>query len=217
VKLPRAQPGTALLLDAAGTLLRPAEPVAETYARHARARGLHIDAKTIASRFAAAMTEAAPLRRGATDWRPYWQFVVQRCTGSDEPELLDGLIHHFAAARAWTVAPGAAACCTSVRARGMKVAVVSNWDHHLRPLLTELGVSTWIDLLVVSAEEGLEKPDAAIFQRACARLEVAPARAVHVGDDPQADIEGAQAAGCTALLIGRDVADFAALARMLGS
>lgn len=105
--------------------------------------------------------------------------------------------------------------CERARARGMKVAVISNWDHHLRPLLTGLGVSAWIDLLVVSAEEGLEKPDTTMFERACARLGVALSEAVHVGDDPVADLAGAQAAGCAALLIGRDVADFATLARML--
>jgi len=217
VTIPLARPGAALLLDAAGTLLRPAEPVAETYARHARAHGIAIDAATIAARFAPAFREATPLRRGAADWRPFWRAVVQGCTGCDDSELLDALIRHFAEPRAWTIAPGAADCCASVRARGMKVAVVSNWDHHLRPLLTGLGVSAWIDLLVVSAEEGLEKPDAAMFERACARLGVTPREAVHVGDDPVADLAGAQAAGCAALLIGRDVADFPALARMLGA
>lgn len=214
--LPIARPGAALLLDAAGTLLCPAEPVANTYARHARARGVEIEAHTIAYRFGPAMREAAP-RRGAADWRPFWRVVVQRCVGSDDPELLDALIRHFAEPHAWIVAPGAASCCASVRARGMKVAVISNWDQHLRPLLIGLGVSAWIDLLVVSAEEGLEKPDVAMFERACARLGVAPSEAVHVGDDPVADLAGAQAAGCAALLIGLDVADFAALARMLAS
>lgn len=213
--IPLARPGTALLLDAANTLLRPAEPVAQTYARHAQAHGIDIDARTIAGRFASAMTEAAPLRRGAADWRPFWQRVVQRCIGSDDAELLDALIHHFAQPHAWTVAPGAEPCCASVRARGMKVAVVSNWDHHLRPLLSGLGVSAWIDLLVVSAEEGIEKPDVAMFERACVRLDVRPSEALHVGDDPVADIAGAKAAGCAALRIGEDVADFAALARML--
>lgn len=215
-KVPLAAPGTALLLDAAGTLLRPTEPVAETYARVARAHGVEADPRAIAERFPIAMREAAPLRCGAADWRSFWQAVVLRCLGSEDPQLLDALIHHFAQPRAWLIAPGVASCCASVRARGMKVAVVSNWDHHLRPLLVGLGVSAWIDGLVVSAEEGIEKPDPAMFERACARLGVAPADAVHVGDDPLADLSGARAAGCAALLLGTDIADFAELSRALG-
>jgi len=207
-----AEPGTALLLDAAGTLLRPAEPVAQTYARHARALGVEITASVIVERFVAAMAEAEPLRAGASDWRGFWARVVERCTGTDDPRLLDGLIEHFADPRAWTITPGAAACCVRVRARGMKVGVVSNWDHHLRPLLAGLGVFDWIDVLVVSGEEGVAKPDAAMFERACARLGVPIDRALHVGDDPIADLAGARAAGCAALLFGRDVASFDELA-----
>lgn len=212
---PIAGPGAALLLDAAGTLLRPSEPIAQTYARYARMRGIEIAAAEISAAFGPAMAEAAPLRRGASNWRPFWAVVVERCVGTDDPALLDELIEHFARSSAWTLAPGAESCCARVRGRGMQVAVVSNWDHHLRPLLTELGVFGWIDLLVVSAEEGVEKPDVEMFERACARLGVAPSRAVHVGDDLEADVAGAKAAGCVALLFGRDVADFDSLASLL--
>ncbi len=213
--IPNARPGAALLLDAAGTLLRPAEPVAQTYARHAQARGIAVTAAEIAGRFGPAFAAAAPLRRGAADWRRFWACVVERCVGRDEPALLDELIAHFARPSAWSVAPGAEACCVGVRARGMKIAVVSNWDRHLRPLLVGLGIMAWVDVAVISAEEGLEKPDPAMFERACARLGVAPGDAVHVGDDAEADVAGARAAGCAALLFGRDVADFDALARLL--
>ena len=47
---------------------------------------------------------------------------------------------------------------------------------------------------MTSAEAGAPKPDPAIFRLALARLEVEPARALHVGDS-HADAEGARAAG----------------------
>jgi REG-2-like HAD superfamily hydrolase len=213
--IPIAGPGTALLLDAAGTLLHPAIPVAQTYARIAAEHGVGITPAQVGQRFAYIMKHAAALRRNSPDWRPFWQAVVEHCTGSDDPVLLDALIDHFRAPRAWTVAAGAASCCMQVRTRGMKVAIVSNWDVHLRPLLADLGATAWLDAIVISAEEQLEKPDPRIFLRACARLGVEPGAAVHVGNDPDDDVAGASAAGCAALLIGRDVADFDVLAQQL--
>jgi REG-2-like HAD superfamily hydrolase len=217
MRTPIAGPDTALLLDAAGTLLHPIAPVARTYARIAGEHGLAVTPAQVAERFPGIMKRAAPLRRDSPDWRGFWRAVVEHCIGSDDPELLDALIQHFRKPEAWTLAPSAASCCMQVRARGMKVAVVSNWDAYLRPLLTDLGASGWLDAIVISAEEQLEKPDPEIFLRACARLGVQPSAAVHLGNDPDDDIAGATAAGCAALLIGRDVADFDTLAlRLLG-
>ncbi|PRP90779.1 (S)-2-haloacid dehalogenase 4A [Enhygromyxa salina] len=213
--IPIAGPDTALLLDAAGTLLHPAVPVPETYARLTAEHGREVTPTVVSERFGEIMKRAAPLRRDAPDWRPFWRVVVAHCTGSDDPALLDALIDHYRQAEAWTVAAGAAVCCERVRARGMKVVVVSNWDIHLRPLLTSLEVHAFIDAILVSAEERLEKPDPRMFSRACARVGVAPGAAVHVGDDPDDDVAGAEAAGCAALLFGRDVADFGELARVL--
>lgn len=215
MSVPIAGPDTALLLDAAGTLLHPAEPIAQTYSRIARAHGIAVTPAYVGERFAGVMKRAAPLRRGSADWKPFWRAVVHDCTGSDDPELLDDLINHFRVPEAWRLAAGASSCCEHVRARGMKIAVVSNWDHHLRSLLEQLGVTAWVDALVISAEEQLEKPDARMFLRACARLGVEPHAAVHVGNDADEDIDGATSAGCAALLIGRDVADFDALARRM--
>ncbi|MCA9700699.1 MAG: HAD-IA family hydrolase [Myxococcales bacterium] len=221
--LPRARPGTALLLDAAGTLLHPSAPVAETYAHHAQRFGVAIDSSRIAARFPAAFAEARPLRRNAPDWRDFWSVVVARSTGCDDPSLVDALVEHFAGPRAWTLAADARTCCEAVRERGMKVAIVSNWDLHLRPLLRAMKVLDWVDLLLVSAEEGLEKPEPALFHRACARLGVEPNAALHVGNDPGDDLAGARAAGCPALLLGParidasepHIADFPALTRLL--
>ena len=210
-----AAPNTALLLDAAGTLLHPTEPVAGTYARIASEHGVPVTAEQVAARFGTSMKRAAPLRRGAPDWRAFWQVVVHECTGSDDVALLDELIDHFRMPSAWRVADGARSCCERVRARGMKVAIISNWDHHLRPLLERLGVAAWVDAILVSAEEQFEKPDPRIFQRACARLGVESHAAVHVGNDPDDDLAGAKSAGCAALLLGRDIADFDALAQRL--
>lgn len=210
-----AAPGTALLLDAAGTLLRPAEPVAETYARFAERFDEQVTPAQIAEVLPGVMTRARPLRAGRPDWRPYWAEVVRVSTGSASPALLDALLRYFARADAWRIAEGAEACARAVAEHGMKVAVVSNWDLRLRGTLQALGVLRWVDAAIISAEVGVEKPHPGIFHRACERLAVDPSRALHVGNDVGDDLRAAREAGCQALLWPDEVGSFAALARRL--
>jgi len=210
-----AAPGTALLLDAAGTLLRPAEPVAETYARFAARFDAPVSAAQVAEALPGAMSRARPLRAGRPDWRPFWAEVVRVSTGCDSLALLDALYEYFTRADAWRVAEGAEACARAVARHGMKVAVVSNWDVRLRSTLQGLGVLGWIDAAIISGEVGVEKPHPGIFHRACERLGVEPSQALHVGDDLGDDLRAAREAGCQALLWPDEVGSFAALARRL--
>jgi putative hydrolase of the HAD superfamily len=81
--------------------------------------------------------------------------------------------------------------------------VVSNWDSHLPRLLSDLGLSSRFEAILASAVEQTGKPDPEIFRRACARLTVGPEQALHVGDSPREDYEGAIGAGLSALLLDR--------------
>jgi REG-2-like HAD superfamily hydrolase len=210
-----AAPDTALLLDAAGTLLHPAESVPQTYARFASRYGAQVEPQQVAARLPGIMNRARFLRAVTPDWRLYWAQVVRVSTGCADPALLDGLLEYFTRADAWRLAPGAQACARAVARRGMKVVVVSNWDLRLRSTLEALGVLGWVDAAIISAEVGVEKPHPGIFHRACERVGVSPASALHVGDDANNDLRGAQKAGCSALLWPDQVGSFAALARRL--
>lgn len=57
-----------------------------------------------------------------------------------------------------------------------------------------LGIEDFFSVIVVSEVVGLRKPDAAIFNAALDLLNVQPHEAVFIGDNPDADIVGAQAA-----------------------
>jgi HAD superfamily hydrolase (TIGR01509 family) len=82
----------------------------------------------------------------------------------------------------------------ALRAHGLALAVVANWDFSLHGHLRRHGLHRWFDAVVTSAETGLKKPDPAPFRLALERLRVRPERALHVGDDA-ADEHGAAAAG----------------------
>ena len=58
-----------------------------------------------------------------------------------------------------------------------------------------LGFSDLFDCVIVSEAAGMRKPDTGIFHLGCSELDVSPDEAVFVGDNPTADIRGAQEAG----------------------
>jgi putative hydrolase of the HAD superfamily len=104
------------------------------------------------------------------------------------------LAPEFVAVLTFRVAPGVAPALAMLRARGLEVAVVSNWDISLHERIDELGLRGLVTTVVTSAEAGAEKPDPRIFELALARLRVPRDRVLHVGDD-DVDARGAAAAG----------------------
>lgn len=89
---------------------------------------------------------------------------------------------------------GAGDACRLLRAAGLRLALVSNWDVGLHEHVERLGLGELLDTIVTSAEAGAPKPAPAVFELALARLGVEPHLAAHVGDAP-ADAVGARAAG----------------------
>ncbi len=65
----------------------------------------------------------------------------------------------------------------------------------LRSDAEALGLAPFLDAMVFSDEAGARKPAPAIFLRACGELGVEPAAALYVGDDLEADVQGAAGVG----------------------
>ena len=63
--------------------------------------------------------------------------------------------------------------------------ILSQISHSAATAMTSLGIDSFFppNLILLSAVEGIEKPDPIIFQRACERAGVPPGEALHVGDD----------------------------------
>ncbi|MBI2918278.1 MAG: HAD-IA family hydrolase [Chloroflexi bacterium] len=100
--------------------------------------------------------------------------------------------------------PDAQPALRELKGRGLTVGLISNIRRDLEGLFQELGLAPYLDFMVTSQEAGVEKPHPAIFQAALARAGVAPAQAIHVGDQYQSDVVGARAAGMQPLLLDRD-------------
>lgn len=99
--------------------------------------------------------------------------------------------------------PDAAPALESLASQGRRLAVVSNWDVSLPPVLRRLGLAARLETIVHSAGVGAAKPDPLPFRVALDRLRLAAGECVHVGDDPVNDGEGAAAAGLRAILVDR--------------
>jgi len=86
---------------------------------------------------------------------------------------------------------------------GIPVGLISNFEPWLHLLLERLGLAAFFRVKVVSGEVGVEKPNPRIFRLALQRAGVEAARAVHVGDSPVSDYQGAREAGMRAILLDR--------------
>ncbi len=137
-------------------------------------------------------------------WRSFVQEVLTRVGGGSLPEgLLDDLVEHFARPESWSLYPEVLEVLSTLRERGLKLVVVSNWDSNLPALLDRLDLTRHFDGVVVSALVGASKPAREIFDTALALAGVAAHEALHVGDSPSEDYEGARNAGLPALLLDR--------------
>jgi putative hydrolase of the HAD superfamily len=130
--------------------------------------------------------------------------VLRACGKQVRPELVRTLVSRdrellLANARLFD---DAVPFLSGLRARGIKIAIVSNCTENTRPLLSILGVDALADAVVLSCEVGAAKPSAEIFQHALEMLGVTADAAVFVDD--QADYcAGGVAAGIRAVQIVR--------------
>jgi putative hydrolase of the HAD superfamily len=90
-------------------------------------------------------------------------------------------------ADAWHPYPDTADALRAARDAGAHTALVSNIGWDPRPVLTTYGVRDLLDVLVLSDEREVQKPDPVIFELACANLGVTPDDACMIGDNPDTD------------------------------
>lgn len=93
------------------------------------------------------------------------------------------------------VEPDVAPALAALKARGLKLVVVSNANGRLRHLFDRVDLAKWFDHVLDSHEWGVEKPDPRLFRLALEQARSEAARTVHVGDLYHVDVVGARNAG----------------------
>ncbi|MCW6050491.1 HAD-IA family hydrolase [Microcoleus sp. A2-C5] len=207
-----------IFLDAAGTLFDVRGSVGEVYAQLAKKIGVTVKSEDLNAAFyqsfvsASPMTfpgiEAAKIPQLEFDW---WLAVSAKAFQiagvfhqfSDYPKFFAELYAHFATAEPWFVYPDVLPALDKWQQQGIELAVVSNFDSRLYPVLKALDLAKYFTSVTISTEVGAAKPQPEIFTAALQKHNCTAENVWHIGDSFKADYCGAKAAGLQAIWLNR--------------
>jgi len=197
-----------VLFDWGDTLFSPPD-AASVIVKAAAERGVRIDppqARALWDELWAAGKTPEELAKGrdlsADTHRVVWTALFTRADAT-VPGIASTLYERVMDPRAWIPYPDTAPTLRALHARGVKIGIVSNVPRDLRPIFAAHDLADVVDAFTHSFEVGAEKPDPAIFLRACEALGTSPGETLMVGDHPVADA-GALRAGLRFHLLPAD-------------
>ncbi|MGC3966669.1 MAG: HAD family hydrolase [Pirellulales bacterium] len=206
---------TAFLFDAVGTLIHPEPSVAAAYHAAGLRHGSRLALDEVDRRFRRAFAaeealDAATggLRTDEARERRRWQAIVAVTFDDVSAERQAGLFaelwEHFARPSSWRAFDDAPIVIDALLRGGAVVAVGSNFDARLRPIVAELLPKVPADNVFASSLVGYRKPAAEFFDACLARLGLASReQLLIVGDDAENDFFGPRKLGYPALLLDR--------------
>jgi phosphoglycolate phosphatase len=183
----------AVTLDAHGTLVTLADPVALLTSALSE-RGVERTPEAVLAGFQAEVAHYAPRASEGYDEESLAR-LQRECVGVfleavDAGLAPDEFVPAYIGALHFDVLPGVVESLDRLKALGLELAIVANWDLSLHRLLDEAGLARYFKVVVHAARK--PAPDGLL--RALGELEIDPARALHIGDD-EADRDAAGAAG----------------------
>lgn len=223
-----------VVLDAVGTVITPRPSVKTIYWSVGQKFGSRISEEEVDRRFRAVFRETerngaieAPNPADDTAWRTSesaeydrWHQIVAKVL--DDVEDLNGcfeeLFKHFAQPTAWHVYPDVGPALRRLQARGLELALASNFDFRLHSVCDALPDLRLVTRRFISSQIGVRKPARAFFEAILAACRVSPSEVLMVGDDATNDVAGARACNLRAVRVNRktpigsdEIADLSAL------
>jgi putative hydrolase of the HAD superfamily len=198
----------AVTFDAGGTLLEPFPSVGHVYSLVAhQLYGIDLDPDELTRRFLQAWKKKSNFRYSLECWR--W-VVVETFRGLMpviDNHFFQALYVRFEDPAVWRVYDDVLPTLEKLRDRGLPLAIISNWDERLGPLLTHLKLAQFFSSVQISGKVGFHKPAPEIYLAATTELNIRPEEALHVGDSNSEDYEGAMRCGLRAVLLNREAAE----------
>lgn len=198
-------PQPIVLFDAVGTVIYPDPPAVEVYQGIARQQGVILPATLIRSRFQTGFREyfANPGKRyecpaDESTEKLKWQQVVQTVFAEAyTDELFANLWQHFACPDHWSCFPDANSTIDELLREDIPVAIASNFDCRLEPIIRGLFSEFPSMPVFCSTEIGFSKPDVRFFTGIEKRLAGLFGRVqpLMIGDHWVLDVEVSQRAG----------------------
>jgi putative hydrolase of the HAD superfamily len=196
-----------IFLDAGGVLVWPNwTRISEAF----QLNGIHVDPAALAAAdpFVRRSLDVQDLIAAGTDQRRGWNYFERlvAAAGIVPAPAVDAALATVAeyqrTTNIWEHVPEfVQPALTELRRLGHTLVVVSNANGTLKQAFTRLGLAPLVDVIIDSAEEGFEKPDPRLFERALKRSGARAEKTLHVGDFYHIDVVGARAAGLTAVLV----------------
>jgi putative hydrolase of the HAD superfamily len=205
----------AVFFDAGHTLLYAHPDLGTVYSQATATFGVRLAPERFAETFVPVFKETTRVysqTKTASDpedlemWRDITRRIYDRLpplAGIRFDSWFETLYRRFGDPEVWRFYDDVETVLGALRERGLRIGVVSNWDTRLKSISDGLGLTRLVDFIVISAEVGVRKPDPGIFRVALAKAGVRPEEAVHIGDLPEEDVEGARRAGVRPVLIDR--------------
>ena len=209
-----------VFFDAGDTILRPHPSFAELFATVCRDEGRAVDAEEVQSiqnRIAPHLIDLAPVEgeeaisylgssASEEESRRFWGYLYRRFLAElniEDDSLANRLLDVFSHSGSYKLFDDVLPTFGKLRAAGLSLGLISNFEGWLEELLVELEVGHLFDTRVISGVDGVEKPDPAIYELALRRAGVAASAALHVGDSPVMDVEPARSVGLQVVLLDR--------------
>jgi len=197
----------AVVFDVDFTIAKPGPDLGpEGYRRLGERFGLDLDPSRYDSARAAAVADLKrhpELDHDEELWVLFTERIVQGMGGSgDTYACAKEMTRAWRHAHHFELYEDALPTLEDLRRRGLKLGLLSNTSRDLDLFVAHHGLA--VDAVLTSHAHGKTKPHEAIFRALLARLDVAPHEAAMVGDDAEADIDGARAIGMRAVLFDRD-------------
>ena len=207
-----------IFLDAAGTLFDVRGSVGEVYGQLAQKFGVIVNSEELNAAFYQSFASATPMTFPGIESAKIpqlefeWWLAVSaksfQIAGifhqfSDFPKFFAELYNHFATAEPWFVYPDVFPALNRWRQQGIELAVVSNFDSRLYPVLKALNLAEYFTSVTISTEVGAAKPQSQIFTVALQKHNCLAENVLHIGDSFKADYCGARSAGLKAIWLNR--------------
>jgi putative hydrolase of the HAD superfamily len=134
-----------------------------------------------------------------------YQSVLLKEAGIDPaPNLVRGLLGKMQQAKMDLVLfDDVIAALQEMKKRKLITGLISNVEFDISPKLSELGITSLLDIVITSKDFGEGKPRPGIFQEAAKRAGVQPEEAIYIGDQYQVDYMGSTRAGMKGVLLDR--------------